>query len=281
MGNIAIVTDTSSDLTPAQAEEAGVRLVSLTVSFGDDSWAAGIELTNEEFYERLTAPDAPVPRTAAPNPAQFEAAFREAFDAGAEGVVCVNISAKLSATYAAAVQAAGEFEAGQVQVLDSLTTTQPLGLIVKRAADLARTGASQGDVVDLVQDLIGRTELLFAPDTLEYLQKGGRIGRASALVGTMLSIKPILTTVDGEVTSLDRKRTMAKAKARILELAGIGDVEQIAVVHSGAAGLEEFRAAAAEVAGVDVADVEVGYIGPVAGAHIGPGMVGVSRILAG
>jgi len=281
MGNIAIVTDTSSDLTPAQAEEAGVRLVSLTVSFGDDSWAAGIELTNEEFYERLTAPNAPVPRTAAPNPAQFEAAFREAFDAGAEGVVCVNISAKLSATYAAAVQAAGEFEAGQVQVLDSLTTTQPLGLIVKRAADLARTGASQGDVVDLVQDLIGRTELLFAPDTLEYLQKGGRIGRASALVGTMLSIKPILTTVDGEVTSLDRKRTMAKAKARILELAGIGDVEQIAVVHSGAAGLEEFRAAAAEVAGVDVADVEVGYIGPVAGAHIGPGMVGVSRILAG
>jgi DegV family protein with EDD domain len=281
MGNIAIVTDTSSDLTPAQAEEAGVRLVSLTVSFGDDSWAAGIELTNEEFYERLTAPDAPVPRTAAPNPAQFEAAFREAFDAGAEGVVCVNISAKLSATYAAAVQAAGEFEAGQVQVLDSLTTTQPLGLIVKRAADLARTGASQGDVVDLVQDLIGRTELLFAPDTLEYLQKGGRIGRASALVGTMLSIKPILTTVDGEVTSLDRKRTMAKAKARILELAGIGDVEQIAVVHSGAAGLEEFRAAAAEVAGADVADVEVGYIGPVAGAHIGPGMVGVSRILAG
>ena len=281
MGNIAIVTDTSSDLTPAQAEEAGVRLVSLTVSFGDDSWAAGIELTNEEFYERLTAPDAPMPRTAAPNPAQFQAAFREAFDAGAEGVVCVNISAKLSATYAAAVQAAGEFEAGQVQVLDSLTTTQPLGLIVKRAADLARTGASQGDVVDLVQDLIGRTELLFAPDTLEYLQKGGRIGRASALVGTMLSIKPILTTVDGEVTSLDRKRTMAKAKARILELAGIGDVEQIAVVHSGAAGLEEFRAAAAEVAGVDVADVEVGYIGPVAGAHIGPGMVGVSRILAG
>ena len=281
MGNIAIVTDTSSDLTPAQAEEAGVRLVSLTVSFGDDSWAAGIELTNEEFYERLTAPNAPVPRTAAPNPAQFEAAFREAFDAGAEGVVCVNISAKLSATYAAAVQAAGEFEAGQVQVLDSLTTTQPLGLIVKRAADLARTGASQSDVVDLVQDLIGRTELLFAPDTLEYLQKGGRIGRASALVGTMLSIKPILTTVDGEVTSLDRKRTMAKAKARILELAGIGDVEQIAVVHSGAAGLEEFRAAAAEVAGVDVADVEVGYIGPVAGAHIGPGMVGVSRILAG
>lgn len=281
MGNIAIVTDTSSDLTPAEAEAAGVRLVPLRVSFGDDSWEAGTELTNEEFYKRLTAPDAPMPRTASPNPGQFEAAFREAFDAGAEGVVCINISQKLSATYAAALQAAGEFEAGHVEVVDSLTTTQPLGLIVKRAADLASTGASQSDVVDLVQDLIGRTELLFAPDTLEYLQKGGRIGRASALLGTMLSIKPILTVVDGEVTSLDRQRTMAKARARILELAGVGVVEQIAVVHSGAAGLEEFRAAAAQVVGADVAEVEVGTIGPVAGAHVGPGLIGVSRILAG
>ncbi len=136
-------------------------------------------------------------------------------------------------------------------------------------------------MVDLVQDLVGRTELLFAPNTLEYLQKGGRIGRASALLGTMLSIKPILTVVDGEVTSLDRQRTMAKAKARILELAGVGVVEQIAVVHSGAAGLEEFRAAAAQVIGADVAEVEVGTIGPVAGAHVGPGLIGVSRILAG
>jgi DegV family protein with EDD domain len=281
MGNIAIVTDTSSDLTPAEAEAAGVRLVPLTVSFGDDSWEAGTELTNEEFYERLTAPDAPMPRTAAPNPGRFEAAFRDAFEAGAEGVVCINISQKLSATYAAALQAAGEFEAGHVAVVDSQTTTQPLGLIVKRAADLASTGASQADVVDLVQDLVGRTKLLFAPNTLEYLQKGGRIGRASALLGTMLSIKPILTVVDGEVTSLDRQRTMAKAKARILELAGVGVVEQIAVVHSGAAGLEEFRAAAAQVIGADVSEVEVGTIGPVAGAHVGPGLIGISRILAG
>ena len=281
MGNIAIVTDTSSDLTPLQAEAAHVRLVPLTVSFGDDSWEAGTELTNEEFYERLTAPDAPMPRTAAPNPAQFEAAFREAFDAGAEGVVCINISAKLSATYASAVQAASAFEAGHVEVINSQTTTQPLALIVKRAADLASTGASQSDVVDLAQDLVGRTQLLFAPDTLEYLQKGGRIGRASALLGTVLSIKPILTVVDGEVTSLDRQRTMAKARARILELAGKGDVEQIGVVHSGAADLEGFRAAAAQVAGVDVSEVEVSSIGPVAGAHIGPGMVGISRILAG
>ena len=216
MGNIAIVTDTSSDLTPQQAEAAGVRLVPLTVSFGDESFEAGIELSNEEFYERLTAPGAPVPRTAAPNPAQFEAAFRDALDADAEAVVCVNISAKLSATYSAAVQAASAIGSGQVEVIDSMTTTQPLGLIVKRAAELASTGASGSDVVDLVQDLIGRNELLFTPDTLEYLQKGGRIGRASAMVGTVLSIKPILTVVDGEVTALDRKRTMAKARTRIL-----------------------------------------------------------------
>ena len=146
MANIAIVTDTSSDLTLEQAEAAGVRLVPLTVSFGDETFEAVTELTNEAFYERLTAPGAPLPRTAAPNPARFEAAFRDAFDDGAEGVVCVTISEKMSATYSSAVQAATAFEPGLVNVIDSKTTTQALGLIVKRAADLAITGAALAEV---------------------------------------------------------------------------------------------------------------------------------------
>ncbi|MEA2026890.1 MAG: DegV family protein, partial [Chloroflexota bacterium] len=99
MANIAIVTDTSSDLTLEQAEAAGVRLVPLTVSFGDETFDAVTELSNEDFYEKLTAPGAPLPKTAAPNPAQFEAAFKEAFDNGTDGIVCVTLSSKLSATY--------------------------------------------------------------------------------------------------------------------------------------------------------------------------------------
>ena len=281
MGNIAIVSCTSADLTPEQAAAIGVRLVPLKVSFGDDSYDTVLELSNEEFYQKLTAPGAPFPKTSAVNPAQFEAAFREELDGGAEGVVCITISQQLSATYAAAVQAAGQFEAGVVQVIDSEIVTLPQGMIVKRVADLAASGAGQADIVDLAHDLVGRTRLVFLADTLEYLQKGGRIGRASALVGSMLSIKPLLGVKDGAVFVADRKRTTAKARARLLEMAGEQAVEAAAVMHTGAPDVEGFADAVAEVTGLPRAEIEIGMTGPVAGAHVGPGMIGVSRILAG
>jgi DegV family protein with EDD domain len=280
MANIAIVTDTSSDLALDQAAAAGIRLVPLTVTFGDETFEAVTELSNEQFYEKLTAPGAPFPRTAAPNPPQFEAAFREALEAGAEAVVCVTLSQGLSTTYSSAVQAAKAFEPGTVEVIDSLTTAVAQGMIVRNAAELASTAAGQAEVIDHVQDLVGRTKLMFTPNTLEYLQKGGRIGRASALLGTVLSIKPILTTEDGVVVTVDKKRTSAKARARLLELAGEHDLEQVAVMHTGAPDIEEFRAQVAAATGTSLEQVEVNMTGPVAGAHIGPGMVGFSRILA-
>jgi DegV family protein with EDD domain len=258
-----------------------VRLVPLSVTFGEETFAAVTELSNEAFYERLTTPGAPLPRTAAPNPAQFEAAYREALDAAADGVVCITISEKLSATYASAVQAAGAFEPGIVQVIDSRTVTQALGLIVLEAAELARTGAEQSAVVDLVVDLAGRTDIYFTLHTLEYLQRGGRIGRASALLGTMLSIKPILTVEDGEVAPLDRRRTVAKARARVIELAAAGHVERIAVLHTLADDLDAFHAQVATAVGIEPARIDISLTGPVAGTHVGPGMIGISRIRAG
>jgi len=281
MGNIAIVSCTSADLTPEQAREAGVRLVPLKVSFGDETFDTVTELSNEEFYLKLTAPGAPLPKTAAVNPAQFQEVFAEALDEGADGVVCITISQKMSATYSAGVQAAGEFEPGVVEVIDSKTVSQPQGIIVRRAADLAATGAGQAEVVDLAHDLAGRSRLMFTPETLEYLQKGGRIGRASALLGSVLSIKPILGVDDGEVVALDRKRTSAKARARLLELAGEQDVEEVAVLHTGAPDIEEFRSQVSEACRVPLEDIEVVLTGPVAGTHVGPGMVGVTRIVAG
>jgi len=278
MANIAIVTDTSSDLTLEQAEAADVRLVPLTVSFGEETFDAVTELSNEDFYEKLTAPGVPLPKTAAPNPARFEAAFKDAFDNGAEGIVCVTLSSKLSATYSSAVQAAGEFEAGLVEVIDSLIVAQPLGLIVRHVADLAATGAAQAEVTDYAHDLVGRSLLVFAPATLEYLQKGGRIGRASALLGTVLSIKPILTVEDGVVTSLDKKRTSAKARARMLEMTGERPVEQVAVVHILNPDVEAFRDQVAAATGRAPEEVEIGMVGPVAGTHLGPGLIGISRI---
>ena len=279
MGNIAIVSCTSSDITPEQAAELGVRLVPLKVSFGDETFDTVTELTNEEFYGKLTAPGAPFPKTTAVNPEQFKEAFSEALDGGADGVVCITMSKDMSATYQSAVRAADEFEAGVVEVIDSRTVTQAQGLIVKRAADLAATGAVQAEVVDLVQDLTGRSRLMFTPETLEYLQKGGRIGRASALLGSVLSIKPILGVEDGVVTSLDKKRTSAKARARLLELIRAYDAEEVAVLHTGVPDLETYREQVAEASGRPVDELEVGMAGPVAGTHVGPGMVGVSLIL--
>jgi DegV family protein with EDD domain len=281
MGNIAIVSCTSADLTPEQAREVGVRLVPLKVSFGDETFDTVTELSNEEFYRKLTAPGAPFPRTAAVNPAQFKEAFAAALDDGAGGVVCITISQKMSATYSAAVQAAGEFEPGVVEVIDSRTVSQPQGIIVRRAADLAATGAGQAEIVDLAHDLAGRSRLMFTPDTLEYLQKGGRIGRASALLGSVLSIKPILGVEDGEVVALDRKRTSAKARTRLLELAAEQDLEEVAVLHTGAPDVEEFRVQVSEACRVPLERIEVVLTGPVAGTHVGPGMVGVTRIVAG
>lgn len=282
MGNIAIVSCTSADLTPEEAKALGVTLVPLKVTFGDETWDTVTELSNEQFYEKLTAPGAPFPNTTAVNPSQFGVAFKDALDRGAEGVVCVTLSGDLSATYSSAVQAAGEFEPGVVEVIDSRTITQAQGIVVKRAADLAATGAGQAEIVDLAQDLIGRARLIFSLETLEYLQKGGRIGRANALIGSMLSIKPILSIEDGVVVSLDRKRTAAKARARMLEMAATQEVEEVGVVYTaGAADVEGFRASVSEACQVPLEQVAVGSLGAVAGTHGGPGLIGISRILAG
>lgn len=278
MASIAIVTDTSSDLLPDQATEAGIRLVPLTVSFGEETFEAVTELSNEDFYARLTTPGTPLPRTAAPNPQQFEAAYRDALEGGADGVVCVTISKELSATYSSAVQGAAAFEPGRVEVIDSRTVSHSLAMLATEAATLARGGANQADIVSRVRDLISRSHLYFTVETLEYLQKGGRIGRASALLGTVLSIKPILLVEDGAVGTADKRRTAAKARARLLELVCERPIERATVLHTITPGIESFRDDFAAAAGMAPEAVEIGLVGPVAGTHVGPGIYGVSLI---
>jgi DegV family protein with EDD domain len=276
MAGVAIVTDTSSDLLPDEAAAAGVGLVPLSVSFGDETFAALTELSNEAFYERLTAQGAPLPRTAAPNPPQFAAAYRAALDGGASSVVCITISRELSATYASAVQAANDFDPGVVAVVDSRAVTRALALIVSEAAVLASGGADQLEVVARVEDLIPRCGIIFTVHTLEYLQRGGRIGRASAFLGTMLSIKPVLGLSEGVVVPLDRRRTDAKARARVLELVTEHPLERATVVHTVTPGIEAIRDEVVDATGLDPASVDIGLVGPVAGTHVGPGMYGVA-----
>ena len=152
-------------------------------------------------------------------------------------------------------------------------------MIAKSLAELAAGGASMAEVSAHAHDLVDRTDIIFAVDTLEYLQKGGRIGRASALLGSVLSLKPILRVVDGEVTSADRQRTSAKARARLLELVSERPVERATVVHTINPSVESFREAFIAATGLDPGRVAVGVTGPVAGAHVGPGMLGVTLIL--
>jgi DegV family protein with EDD domain len=285
MASLASITDSSSDLLPEEAAAAGVRLVPLSVSFGDETFAALTELSNEAFYQRLTAPGAPLPRTAAPNPSQFASAIRAAFEAGASSVICMTISADLSATYAAAVQGAAEVTAagvapGAVEVIDTRSVTRAQALMVTEAAALARAGATHAEVVARVTDLIGRTRIVFTVDTLEYLQRGGRIGRASAFLGSVLSIKPILGLSGGVVVPVDRRRTAAKARARILEILTERAVERATVLHTVTPGIEALRDEVVEATGLDAAAVDIGLVGPVAGTHVGPGMYGVAFITA-
>ncbi len=151
-------------------------------------------------------------------------------------------------------------------------------MIVRRAAETAARGATRAEITAEARDRVLRSELYFVADTLEFLQKGGRIGRAQAMVGTALSIKPILRVEDGAVAGADRKRTAAKARARLMELVTMRPVEQATIVHTGGVDTDRLRAEFAAAAGLDAGSVEVGLVGPVAGSHVGPGMYGVATI---
>ena len=280
MAKVAIVTDTSADLTPEQAAALDIRQVPLSVSFGDESYAAGTELSNEAFYERLTAPGAPFPKTAAPSPAQFAKTFRQALEDGAAEIVCFTLSKELSATWSSAVSARSDFEGDSIHVIDTMTTSLGQALIVRDAAEQAAGGATGAEVAARAEALVARSRIYFVLDTLEYLQRGGRIGKASALLGSLLALKPILTVVDGEVEAVDRRRTTSKARARLIEICAEHPVERLQVLHTMSDGVEDFADRLAAAVGLDRAQVEIGITGPVAGTHVGPGVVGAALILA-
>jgi DegV family protein with EDD domain len=276
MANVAIVTDSSADLSAELLAQAGIRQVPLVVSFGEESFRSGAELTNEAFYARLTAPGAAFPRTAAPPVAGFEEAYREALEGGADGVVCVTLSARLSATYSHAEAARQAFPDADIRVIDSRTTTHQEGLLVRQAAEAAAAGASVSAVAELLEDLVARSRLYFGLHTLEYLKRGGRISAAQAAVGSVLSVKPIITIEEGVVETVDRPRTASRARARLLELLSARPIERAVVLHTLAPDAEAFADELAARTGVGRTAVEIGLVGPVAGSHVGPGAMGAA-----
>lgn len=273
---VRIVTDSASDLSHDEAERLGVGIVPLTIRFGTEELTDREELSVDDFYERMASSEV-LPQTAAPSPGAFEDAFRSASDNG-DPVVCVNLSSKLSATMQSAVQAAEALaDEIDVRVVDSNSITSGLGTQVIRAAEAGAAGAGADEIVDLLGNLSDRTRVVGALDTLDNLRKGGRIGGAQALLGSMLSIKPVVDISTGEVEEAAKPRTRRKALEWLRnKLFSEGEVESLTVAHGAAPDLDTFLDLIEDRYPRD--KIRVCTIGAVIGAHGGPRMMGITYL---
>ena len=277
MSRIRVVTDSASDLPEAFARRLNVDVVSLTIRFGDEEYTDRVDLTPDLFWAKCKNSKT-LPETAAPSPGAFQAAYERAKDDGCDGVIVLTLSSLLSATHQSATLAA-EAVTGliDVRVLDTLNVSMGQGLIVIDVAELATTGAGLDELVEHAESLVPKAGVVAALDTLEHLIKGGRIGGAKALLGQVLSIKPLIELKDGIVAEAGRQRTRAKA---------LNAVAQVARAHAPLRRRALIQGACTDVAALEalIGDIASEYplivtdIGPVVGAHGGPGIIGLTWI---
>jgi DegV family protein with EDD domain len=279
MNRIRVVTDSACDLPDELLAEMGIGLVPLHIRFGDEELVDRTELTTKEFWAR-TAESPTLPETSAPSPGAFHEAFTAMADDGATAVVCVNLSSKLSATIQAARQAARDLEGTvPVTVVDSLSVTLGEGLIVLEAAQRALSGGDIDQVVAAATRAAEHVKVFGAIDTLDNLKRGGRIGGAAALLGSLLAIKPVIEVRDGVVEQESKQRTRAKSLRYLADkVLAAGTITRLAAFGADAADFDQF---------LDMLDgvrpserLLLGDIGPVIGTHAGPGAVGVAWLPA-
>ena len=279
MPPVALIADSTADLPPAYRDEHGIATVPLRVIFGDEVLVDGVEITADEFYDRMRRGTV-TPRTSQPTPAEFEAAFRAA-GAGGRQVVCTTMSSEMSGTHGAAVMAAQACSDVDVRVIDTRTVAIGHTAIVTALVEARDAGADADALVAAAQEVIAGQRSIFTLETLEYLRRGGRIGAAAKIFGSARSVKPLLEIVDGRVQPRERVRTASRALARLADLAveAAGDQPvDVCVSHlANAARAEELAAALTErlSSGLEGREVMCGELGAVLGAHVGPGMVAV------
>lgn len=270
---VQVVTDSTADLPESEAARHDIVVVPLIIQFGDESFLDGIEMTAEEFVARLRRGGG-LPTTSQPPVSAFETAFRRAIDQDAD-VVCICITAGLSGTFNAARLAAESVGNDRITVIDSGSASMATGWCAIAAARAAAEGAARDAVAAAAESARDRYQLYAALDTLDFLHKGGRIGRARQLVGSMLSVKPILAIERGEVRPVERVRTWRKAMDRMLQLGDEqGTLEGLAVLHVGNPDDAE-RLAEQLRPHVNHGNVLVGDIGPVVATYAGPRAVGI------
>jgi DegV family protein with EDD domain len=274
---VAIVTDSTANMSEDILQEYGIGVIPLTVNWEGDSLLDGVDIQVDAFYERLPKAKE-MPTTSQPSVGQFMEFFEQVAET-ADSIVGIFISEPLSGTMDSARAAAKELSNIPIELVDSRSAAMGLALIVTSAARLAAEGKDYQEIAEKARSLVPKTRLLFVVDTLEYLHKGGRIGGAQRLVGSVLSIKPILHLVDGRIESLASVRTKRKAVAHLMEIVG-NESGWGSQVHYGV--LDALAAETADKMMEEIkehgepAELLRGGISPVIGTHIGPGAVGIA-----
>jgi DegV family protein with EDD domain len=276
VSRVAIFTDSASDLDLDVAAAEGIGIVPLLVSFGDETYKAGVELSTKAFWDRMVAPDAPFPKTAASSPGEFKDAYEAAFTAGAEAIVSIHVAGTLSGTIKSAQIARDMLPDREIHVVDSLGASMAQGILADMAVELAADDRPAAEIAETLENRAPDMRMYVAVETLEYLKKGGRISGAQAAIGGLLSVKPIIRVNAGVVDTVDRVRTRSKARERLIELICERPVERLAILHTMSPDVEAFRDEVVARAGLDVEDVSISLVGPSVGPHLGPGCVGAA-----
>ena len=275
---IAIITDTDSSIPLSISKSLGIMQVPIMINFDDESFAAAEEIDDAQVFSRIDA-TGKLPKTSAPSPGQFAEAYAQAFQSGADSVICFCVSGEVSATYSSAVSARELTPHLDITVIDTRSLSMAFGYMVLEAAQAAREGATKAEIISRANSVKDRSHLFAALSTLKYLVMGGRVSQLTAGFASVLSVKPILTIRDGKLDVLERVRTQSKAFDRVVELskqaAGGKDIQQLCIVHVNA--LEAAQAFAQLLRQSLTYPLEVLYIEltPGLSIHSGAGLVGV------
>jgi DegV family protein with EDD domain len=281
LNTIPIVTDSTADIPDELVRELGIVVVPVHIIFGTRSYDDGIDLSREEFYERLATAD-PLPGTSAPSAGEFEATYRRLHERGAQAVVSVHIASKLSVVLNAAHIGSQAVPEVQVTLVDSEQVSMGLGWQVVEAARAARAGKPVAEIVEAMARIRPRVRLYAALDTLEYVRRSGRVGWTRAMIGQLLRIKPIVEVQDGEVLSVDRVRTRSHSIERLKELLSQhGPLRSLTVLHTQARDMahklaDEFRAVYTALSD----PIHVVEATTAIGTHVGGNALGVACVVA-
>lgn len=278
MNRIGIVCDSTCDLGPAWLAEHDVRMVPLKVLFGSESYLDWIDMTPEQFYEKLAA-SASLPKTSQPSPADFSATYADLAESGCSEIVSIHLTSALSGTFESATMAAADSPV-PVRIVDTKTVSQATALAIKAAIEARDAGGSAKDIEAAAQNVADSSRLFFVLDTLEYLVKGGRAGKAAGLAASVLNIKPILTfTSEGTIEPFKKVKGLKKAMAVLAEHVATDSTDRVirlSLLHGSAPALAEQMKVALDAAGVRHELDTVGSVGAVIGTYAGPGAVGVA-----